>query len=88
MKDKQVLDTDNMEPDKPVDSEPGKESEPKTEGNKYGDNQFFGPWITYKTTHAIMINGTSKGDSVPQMMETLQLVKPFEITPVPEKLRK
>ena len=81
MKEKQVLDTDNMTPDN--NSDKGESSKPKTKPNEYGDNQYFGPWITYKTTHAIMINGTTKGDSVPQMMETLQMVKPFEITPVP-----
>ena len=81
-----MLDTDNMTPNGK--SNAGDSSKPNTVGNEYGDNQFFGPWLTYKTTHAIMINGTTKGDSVPQMMETLQLVKPFEITPVPEKLRK
>lgn len=89
MKEKQVLDTDNMKPVEPVDSENlTKEDKPKTEANDFGDNQFFGPWYTYKTTHTIMINGTSKGDSVPQMMERLQLVKPWEIAPVPQKLRK
>ena len=81
MKEKQVLDTDNMTPNGK--SNAGDSNKPNTVGNEYGDNQFFGPWLTYKTTHAIMINGTTKGDSVPQMMETLQLVKPFEITPVP-----
>jgi hypothetical protein len=34
-----------------------------------------------------MINGSTK-ESVPNMMERLQLVKPWEITPIPQKLRK
>lgn len=87
MKEKEVIDTDDMKPDEPVDSNSTKEIDPKTEKNEYGDNQFFGPWYTYKTTHTIMINGTTK-DTVPQMMERLQLVKPWEITPIPQKLRK
>jgi hypothetical protein len=87
MKEKEVINTDDMKPDEPVDSNSTKEIDPKTEKNEYGDNQFFGPWYTYKTTHTIMINGTTK-DTVPQMMERLQLVKPWEITPIPQKLRK
>ena len=63
MKEKQVLDTDNMEPGK-VDNSPGGKEKPKTVPNKFGDNQFFGPWYTYKTTHSIMIHGTPK-ESVP-----------------------
>ena len=59
----------------------------KTEDNKYADNQFFGPWVSFKTTHTISINGTTK-DSVPNMMEKIQLVKPWEISPVPHVLRK
>ena len=82
MVEKQVLDTNNMKPDEPVDSNSPKEIKPKTQPNVGGDNQFFGPWYTYKTTHSIIINGTTK-DSVPNMFERLQLVKPWEIAPVP-----
>ena len=81
------MDTDDLKPDEPVDSNNKKPIDPKTEGNQFGDNQFFGPWYTYKTTHTIIINGTPK-DSVPQMMERLQLVKPFEVAPIPQKIRK
>lgn len=63
MKEKQTIDTDNMKP-KPGEDEAGKESKERTEPNEFGDNQFFGPWFSYKTTHSIMINGTTK-DSVP-----------------------
>ena len=87
MKEKDVLNTDDLKPDEPVDSNSTKEIEPKTESNEFGDNQFFGPWYTYKTTHTITINGTPK-DTVPQMVEKLQLVKPWEIAPIPQKLRK
>ena len=87
MKEKQYMDTDDLKPDEPVDSNNKKPIDPKTEGNQFGDNQFFGPWYTYKTTHTIIINGTPK-DSVPQMMERLQLVKPFEVAPIPQKIRK
>ena len=87
MKEKQVLDTDKLKPDEPVDNTSTSEMKEKTEDNKYADNQFFGPWYTFKTTHTIMINGTSK-DSVPQMAERLQLVKPWEITPIPQEIKK
>ena len=71
MKEKQVLDTDQIKKiDEPVDSEAKKEIKEKTEDNKYGDNQFFGSWVSFKTTHTIMINGTTK-DSVPNMMEKI-----------------
>ena len=59
----------------------------KTEDNKYADNQFFGPWVSFKTTHSISINGTPK-DTVPNMIEKIQLTKPWEISPVPSVLRK
>ena len=86
MKDKDVMDTSDLKAD-PVDSNNHDEIKPKVEGNKYADNQFFGPWFTYKTTHSIVINGNNK-DSVPSMSERLQMVKPFEITPVDKKLKK
>lgn len=86
MKEKQVVDTDNLKPD-PVNSENKSEIKEKTEPNKGADNQFFGAWYTFKTTHSIMINDTPKS-SVPQMIERLQLIKPFEITPVPKKIKK
>ena len=86
MKDKEVIDTDDLKP-KPVDSENKDEIKPKVEQNKFADNQFFGPWYTYKTTHTISINGTQK-DSVPDMKERLQLVKPWEIVPVNKKIKK
>ena len=86
-KDMPVLDTDNMKPDEPVDSENKKEQKPKTEENKHSDNQFFGPWYTCKTTHSIVINGTPK-ESVPSMVERLQLVKCWEINPVPQDIKK
>lgn len=87
MKEKQILDTDNLKLDEPVDSESKKPIEPKTVANEYTDNQFFGPWISFKTTHTITINGTPK-DSIPNMVERIQLVKPWEITPIPDKLKK
>ena len=86
MKDKQILDTDNMKVD-PVDSENKSEIKEKTVPNKFSDNQFFGPWYSCKVTHTIIINGTSK-DSVPNMFERIQFVRPFEITPVPKKIKK
>ena len=64
MKEKEAIDTDNMKPDEPVKNQDPEEVKPKTEPNKFGDNQFFGPWYTYKTTHTIVINGTPK-DNVP-----------------------
>ena len=82
MVEKQVLDTNNLKPDEPVDSNSPKEIKSKTQPNAGGDNQFFGPWYTYKTTHSIIINGTTK-DSIPNMFERLQMVKPWEIAPVP-----
>lgn len=88
MKDKQILNTDDMKPDEPVDSNNKKPIEEKTESNPYTDNQFFGPWYTYKTTHCIMINNSPKNDTVPQMFERLQMVKPWEIAPVPAILKK
>ena len=87
MQEKKVIDTDKIKEVEPVDSNDKKEIKPKTEDNKFSDNQFFGPWFTFKTTHTIVINGTPK-DSVPQMVERLQLIKPWEITPVPQVLRK
>lgn len=86
MRDKEFLDTDDMKPE-PVDSEDKEGIKPKTNKNQYTDNQFFGPWFTYKTTHTIVINGTPK-DAVPNMNERLQLVKCWEITPIPQVLRK
>lgn len=86
MKEKQIVNTDALKPD-PVDSDKKKEIKAKTEDNKDCDNQFFGPWYTYKTTHTIIINGTDK-DSVPKMVERLQMVKPQEITPVPKTIKK
>lgn len=88
MKEKQVLDTDklNLIPSDTT-NEVGNKMKEKTEDNKYADNQFFGGWVSFKTTHTIMINGTTK-DSVPNMMERIQLVKPWEISPVPNVLRK
>ena len=63
MKEKQVVDTDNLKPD-PVNSDNKTEIKEKTEQNKGADNQFFGAWYTFKTTHSIIINGTPK-DSIP-----------------------
>ena len=60
MKEKQVLDTDNMKPDEPITGEPGSKQDEKTVSNDFGDNQFFGPWYSYKTTHTIAINNTPK----------------------------
>jgi hypothetical protein len=87
MKEKQVLDTDKLKLEGSESDDPGSASEARTEGNKYGDNQFFGGWVSFKTTHTISINGTTK-DSVPNMFEKIQLVKPWEITPIPTVLRK
>lgn len=89
MKDKDVVDTDKLTVDKVDESNesPGKDEEARTEKNDYSDNQFFGPWYTYKTTHSITIGGTDK-DSSPKMWERLQLIKPFEVTPVPDKIKK
>ena len=70
MKEKQVLDTDNMKPDEPVDSNSKSEIAAKTVANQFGDNQFFGAWISFKTTHTISINGTTK-DSSPNMFERI-----------------
>jgi hypothetical protein len=88
MKEKQVLDTDKLKLS-PSDSSnnAGDEMKEKTEDNKYADNQFFGPWVSFKTTHSISINGTPK-DTVPNMIEKIQLTKPWEISPVPSVLRK
>ena len=83
MKEKQILDTDNMKPKEPIDSENKEPEKPATEGNPFTDNQFFGGWITFKTTHTIMIADSNMPDTVPRMFERLQLVKPFEIAPVP-----
>ena len=71
MKEKQVLDTDKLKLS-PSDSSnnAGDQMEEKTEDNKYADNQFFGPWQSFKVTHAISINGTTK-DSVPNMHERI-----------------
>lgn len=71
MKEKQVLNTDQLKLS-PSDStnDAGSKMKEKTEPNRYGDNQFFGGWISYKTTHSIMINGTTK-DAVPNMMERI-----------------
>ena len=87
MKEKQVIDTDDMKPEEPIDPDKHEEIKEKTEANKYGDNQFFGPWYSYKTTHTIIFNGTTK-NAVPNMMERLQLVKCWEIAPIPQVLRK
>ena len=86
MKPREYLDTDDMKVEK-VDSNDKKEIEPKTDADENTDNQFFGVWYSFKTTHTIMINGTTK-DSVPNMVERIQLTKPFEITPIPQKMRK
>lgn len=86
MKEKQVIDTDNLKAE-PQDSSSHSESKEKTVDNKYSDNQYFGCWYSYKTTHSIIINGTPK-QTVPQMYERIQLVKPFEITPVPKDIKK
>lgn len=85
-KEKQIVDTDNMKAT-PADSNSSQEVKPKTEDNKGTDNQFFGPWYTYKTTHTISINGNPKG-FVPNMVEVLYLMKPFEINPVPKSIKK
>ena len=88
MKEKQVLDTDKLKlTPSDTTNEVGNKMKEKTEDNKYGDNQYFGPWTSYKTTHTITINGTTK-DAVPNMFERIQLVKPWEISPVPQILRK
>lgn len=63
MKEKQVVDTDKLRLDKTVDSDDKKPIDPRTQGNEFGDNQFFGPWYTYKTTHAIVINGSPNIDT-------------------------
>lgn len=87
MKDNEIIDVNNIKKADPGDPDSHKESKEKTVENKYADNQFFGPWYTYKTTHTITINGTDK-DSAPQMIERLQMVKPFEICPVPDVIKK
>lgn len=87
MKEKQVIDTDNLKIDEPVDSSKDEEIKPKTEPNKFADNQFFGAWYSYKVTHSIVINGTPK-DNVPSMVERIQLTRPFEISPIPQELKK
>ena len=83
MKDKQILDTDRLKPNEPIDSDDKEPEKPATESNPFTDNQFFGGWITFKTTHTIMIADSNMPDTVPRMFERLQLVKPFEIAPVP-----
>ena len=70
-----------------IDSNKKKDSDEHTEDNPFTDNQFFGTWYSYKVTHSITINGTPK-DSVPYMFEKIQLVKPFEIYPVNQKIKK
>lgn len=71
MKEKQVLDTDKLKlTPSDTSNEVGNKMKEKTEDNKYADNQFFGPWQSYKVTHMISINGTTK-DSVPNMMERI-----------------
>lgn len=87
MKEKQVVDTDNLKIDEPVDQQDSSEKEPKTEPNKFSDNQFFGAWYSYRVTHTISIYGTSK-DNVPSMVERILLTRPFEITPIPQELKK
>lgn len=82
MQNKKILDTDDLKVDSEK-TEPGNESKPKTEDNPFTDNQFFGGWISFKTTHVIMINQSPMKDSVPYMFERIQLTKPFEIAPVP-----
>jgi hypothetical protein len=85
MKEKQYLDTDNLSLEQ-QDQDLGEQDEPKTKPNDFSDNQFFGPWFTYTTTHSITISGTMV-DGAPTMVERLQMVKPWEITLVPQKLR-
>ena len=85
MKEKQYLDTDNLSLEQ-QDQDLGEQNEPKTKPNDFSDNQFFGPWFTYTTTHSITISGTMV-DGAPTMVERLQMVKPWEITLVPQKLR-
>lgn len=63
MKEKQIVDTDNLTQE-PIDTESHEEIKEKTVANKATDNQFFGNWYTFKTTHSIIINGSSK-DNVP-----------------------
>jgi hypothetical protein len=87
MKEKQFLDTQNMDPEGQKKEDTREELDAKTKETKYGDNQFFGPWFSYKTTHVIMINGSPK-DFVPQMVERIQFVRCWEITPIPKVLRK
>ena len=87
MKEKQFLDTQNMDPEGQKKEDTREELDAKTKENKFGDNQFFGPWFSYKTTHVIMINGSPK-DFVPQMVERIQFVRCWEITPIPKVLRK
>ena len=87
MKEKQVMDTDKVFDEEKVDPDNKREVEPKTEANEYGDNQFFGSWLSYMTTHIINIADSPKGD-VPNMMERIQLCKPWETTPVPHVLKK
>lgn len=87
MKEPEYLNTDEIKKILKVDDKQGKKEDPKTEELKYADNQFFGCWYSYKTTHIININGTTK-DSVPQMIERIQMVKPFEIFPVDNSLKK
>ena len=67
MKEHEYLDVENMKPDS-IDSNDKSTIKSKTKPNKFGDNQFFGPWFSYKTTHVIIINNTEK-ESVPQMYE-------------------
>jgi hypothetical protein len=86
MTEKQILDTDDLKA-KPVDSSKHTEIEDHTTDNPNTDNQFFGPWYSYKTTHTISIAGTKKID-VPTMIERIQLVKCWEIAPIPKKIRK
>ena len=82
MSNKEILDTDRLSVDS-VDHSPGQSEERKTAENPNTDNQFFGGWISFKTTHVIMINDSPMKDSVPYMFERIQLTKPFEIAPVP-----
>ena len=86
MKEKQYLDTSNLKLTED-DSEMGDTIEPRTKPNDFSDNQFFGPWFTYMTTHSITISGTVTEGS-PTMVEKLYLIKPWMITLVPQKLRK
>ena len=86
MVEKQILDTDALKVGN-VDSKNGKEDDARAKKNEGADNQFLGGWYSYRTTHSIMISGTTNVEA-PTMVEKIQLVKPFEITPVPKEIKK